>query len=146
MENLTPVQRVAVIAIGLALTLLVMMLVLPWAWKQISEWLPATERDSLGLVPVLLPSKPVVSAAPAVVGVRTWADVSSRVADSADHRRRRLEDMCVSDRDDAAMSAVWPDSGLCSCHARRIRSGLSVSSAMVPAGRDTCPVGRDADH
>ena len=63
MENLTPVQRVAVIAIGLALTLLVAMLVLPWVWKQISEWLPATERDGLGSAPVPLSNEPGALAA-----------------------------------------------------------------------------------
>ena len=52
LENLTPVQRVAVIAIGLALTLLVAMLLLPWAWKQISEWLPATRSTGLALAPM----------------------------------------------------------------------------------------------
>ena len=54
METLTPVQRVAVIAIGLALTLLVAMFLLPWAWKQISEWLPAAETEGLGLAPACL--------------------------------------------------------------------------------------------
>ena len=67
MENLTPVQRVAVIAIGLALTLLVAMLVLPWVWKQISEWLPVTESDDLGSAPVLLPNEPGALAAVALV-------------------------------------------------------------------------------
>ena len=52
METLNPVQRVAVIAIGLALTLLVAMFFLPWAWKQISEWLPAAVTDSLGYAPL----------------------------------------------------------------------------------------------
>lgn len=70
MENLTPVQRVAVIAIGLALTLLVVMLVLPWAWKQISEWLPATEEDGLGSVPAFLPVEPVTRGAPDSVAMR----------------------------------------------------------------------------
>jgi hypothetical protein len=70
LETLTPVQRVAVIAIGLALTLLVAMLVLPWAWKQISEWLPAEERDSLGSVPALLPVESLDQMAPASVDVR----------------------------------------------------------------------------
>lgn len=55
METLTPVQRVAVIAIGLALTLLVAMFFLPWAWKQISEWLPAAATGSVGFVRALLP-------------------------------------------------------------------------------------------
>ena len=40
METLTPVQRVAVIAIGLALTAFVALLILPWFWKQIAGWLP----------------------------------------------------------------------------------------------------------
>jgi hypothetical protein len=40
---------VAVIAIGLALTLLVAMFLLPWAWKQIAEWLPATATRSAGI-------------------------------------------------------------------------------------------------
>jgi hypothetical protein len=48
LETLTPVQRVAVIAIGLALTLLIAMLLLPWAWKQITELLPATATRSAG--------------------------------------------------------------------------------------------------
>jgi len=64
---------VAVIAIGLALTLLVAMLVLPWVWKQISEWLPATERDGLGSVPVLLPNGP--GALEAVAFVAAWPPV-----------------------------------------------------------------------
>jgi hypothetical protein len=70
LETLTPVQRVAVIAIGLALTLLVAMFLLPWAWKQISEWLPATETRSVGLAPVLLTIESVPWAAVAPVGVR----------------------------------------------------------------------------
>jgi hypothetical protein len=37
-----------VIAIGLALTLLVAMFLLPWAWKQITELLPATATRSAG--------------------------------------------------------------------------------------------------
>ena len=73
MENLTPVQRVAVIAIGLALTLLVAMLVLPWVWEQISEWLPATEEDGLGAVPALLPGEPIVLAAATFVDLRAPA-------------------------------------------------------------------------
>lgn len=50
METLTPVQRIAVIAIGLALTLLLAMLLLPWAWKQLSELLPATATRSAGIL------------------------------------------------------------------------------------------------
>ena len=65
METLTPVQRVAVIAIGLALTLLVAMFLLPWAWKQISELLPAVESGSLGAV--LLGLRPVVTLARSAV-------------------------------------------------------------------------------
>ena len=70
METLTPVQRVAVIAIGLALTLLVAMFLLPWAWKQISEWLPATETRSVGLAPALLTIESVPLAAMAPVDMR----------------------------------------------------------------------------
>ena len=69
METLTPVQRVAVIAIGLALTLLVAMFLLPWAWKQISEWLPAT--DSLGSVPAPLSIEFVLPTALAPITVKS---------------------------------------------------------------------------
>ena len=45
MEALTPIQRIAVIAIGLALTLIVAALALPWISKQIDgtpiPWAPA---------------------------------------------------------------------------------------------------------
>jgi hypothetical protein len=34
---------VAVIAIGLALTALVALFILPWVWNQIVEWLPITD-------------------------------------------------------------------------------------------------------
>jgi hypothetical protein len=48
---------VAVIAIGLALTVLVAMFLLPWAWKQLSEWLPvtatATRSAGLTLAPMI---------------------------------------------------------------------------------------------
>ena len=47
MEKLTPVQRVAVIAIGLALTLLVAMFFVPWAWKQVSELVPLAATRSV---------------------------------------------------------------------------------------------------
>jgi len=59
LETLTPVQRVAVIAICLALTALIAMLLVPWVWKQIVERLPATAtpaaRDRVGttFVPVV---------------------------------------------------------------------------------------------
>jgi hypothetical protein len=53
LEKLTPVQRVAVIAIGLALTLLVAMFVLPWAWKQVSELLPLAATRSVEAMIVL---------------------------------------------------------------------------------------------
>jgi hypothetical protein len=52
LETLTPVQRVAVIAICLALTALIAMLLVPWVWTQIVERLPATAtpaaRDRVG--------------------------------------------------------------------------------------------------
>jgi len=55
MEALTPVQRVAVIAIGLALTALLAVLVLPWLSKQISERLPlstpTTQPDTVTVEP-----------------------------------------------------------------------------------------------
>lgn len=59
METLTPVQRVAVIAICLALTALIAMLLVPWVWTRIVERLPATAtpaaRDRVGttFVPVV---------------------------------------------------------------------------------------------
>jgi hypothetical protein len=37
------------------LTLLVSMLLLPWAWKQISEWLPASATRSIGPAAAPLP-------------------------------------------------------------------------------------------
>jgi hypothetical protein len=37
----------------LALTLLVAMFLLPWAWKQISEWLPVAATRSVGYAPAL---------------------------------------------------------------------------------------------
>jgi hypothetical protein len=58
LETLTPVQRVAVIAIGLALTLLVAMFLLPWAWKQLTELLPATSTATRSAGAVLLPAVP----------------------------------------------------------------------------------------
>jgi hypothetical protein len=42
LETLTPVQRVAVIAICLALTALIAMLLVPWVWARIVERLPNT--------------------------------------------------------------------------------------------------------
>ena len=42
MEALTPLQRIAVVAIGLALTLLVAALALPWINKRIEDSLPST--------------------------------------------------------------------------------------------------------
>ena len=63
METLTPVQRIAVIAIGLALTLLVAMLLVPWAWRQISEWLPVAATRIIGPAPAPLPFEPVPPAA-----------------------------------------------------------------------------------
>ena len=55
METLTPVQRVAVIAICLALTLLVAMLLVPWVWTHIVERLPiaATRTPDAMLLPAL---------------------------------------------------------------------------------------------
>jgi hypothetical protein len=52
LETLTPVQRVAVIAICVALTALIAMLLVPWVWTQIVERLPDTPtpaaRDRVG--------------------------------------------------------------------------------------------------
>jgi hypothetical protein len=52
LETLTPVQRVAVIAVCLALTALIAMLLVPWVWTRIVERLPATAtpvvRDRVG--------------------------------------------------------------------------------------------------
>jgi len=59
-----------VIAIGLVLTLLVSVLFLPWAWKQILEWLPATPTRSVGLAPALLSPKLKPAAALFSVDVR----------------------------------------------------------------------------
>ena len=56
METLTPVQRVAVIAIGLALTAFVALLILPWVWKQIVEWLPIADTA--------VPATPLPTATP----------------------------------------------------------------------------------
>ena len=42
METLTPVQRVAVIVIGLALTAIIAALLLPWMSKQIQDRLSPT--------------------------------------------------------------------------------------------------------
>jgi hypothetical protein len=42
MENLTPIQRIAVIVIGLALTAIIAALLLPWMNKQIQDRLPPT--------------------------------------------------------------------------------------------------------
>lgn len=57
METLTPVQRVAAIAIGLTLTVLVATLFLPWAWRQLSDWLPAGGIRVPRPAPVPLPSE-----------------------------------------------------------------------------------------
>ena len=60
METLTPVQRVAVIAIGLALTALVALLLLPWVWKQIDERLPAVATpvtDAVSPAPLRVPDQ-----------------------------------------------------------------------------------------
>jgi hypothetical protein len=54
-ETLTPVQRVAAIAIGLALTALVAAFFIPWAWKQLSDWLPAGGIRVPAPAPVPLP-------------------------------------------------------------------------------------------
>lgn len=70
METLTPVQRIAVIAIGLALTLLVAMLLVPWAWRQISEWLPVAATRSIGPAPAPLPFELVPPAALGPMQVR----------------------------------------------------------------------------
>ena len=80
MEKLTPVQRIMVIAIGLALTLLVSALLLPWIWRQISEWLPATPTRSVGPAPAPLPPElmpPVALVPPAALSP---ADVRPAVA------------------------------------------------------------------
>jgi hypothetical protein len=52
---LTPIQRIAVIAICLALTALIVMLLAPWVWTQIIERLTATATPAPGalLVPPL---------------------------------------------------------------------------------------------
>ena len=81
METLTPVQRVAVIAIGLALTALVALLILPWVWDQIVEWLPSTDTA--------IPATPPPTATPEQVslsgrstgwsmlrGRPTWTDIA----------------------------------------------------------------------
>jgi hypothetical protein len=59
---------VAVIAIGLALTLLVAMFLLPWAWKQITELLPATATRSVGLVSVFTSGARVACAGGGLLG------------------------------------------------------------------------------
>ena len=46
METLTPVQRVAVITICLALTVLIAMLLVPWVWTQIVERFPITATST----------------------------------------------------------------------------------------------------
>jgi hypothetical protein len=71
---------VAVIAIGLALTLLVAMFVLPWAWKQVSEWLPMAETRSAEPVSALLPLEfvPLLARAPSLP--RTGAVTLARAA------------------------------------------------------------------
>jgi hypothetical protein len=68
LETLTPVQRVAVIAIGLALTAFVALLILPWVWKQIVEWLPITDTA--------VPATPLPTATPDRVSL------SGRLTDS----------------------------------------------------------------
>jgi hypothetical protein len=56
LENLTPVQRIAVIAICLALTALIAMLLVPWIWTQIVERATATVTPAPGTT--ILPSFP----------------------------------------------------------------------------------------
>jgi hypothetical protein len=81
LETLTPVQRVAVIAIGLALTALVALLILPWVWKQIAEWLPMTDASGpTTLLPTATPDRVSLaggSISSLVVPVRpTWTGIA----------------------------------------------------------------------
>jgi hypothetical protein len=59
LETLTPVQRVAVIAICLALTALVALFLVPWVWTQIVERLPITATQTPGAM--LWPAGPTVA-------------------------------------------------------------------------------------
>ena len=52
METLTPAQRIATIAIGLVLTAIVAIWVLPWAGDKIAAWLPPT-RTPVPVTPTL---------------------------------------------------------------------------------------------
>ena len=61
METLTPVQRVAVITIGLTLTAVVVVLVLPWVGEQIVNLLPATATPVLATAT----SSPTMTSTPA---------------------------------------------------------------------------------
>jgi hypothetical protein len=78
LENLTPLQRVAVIAICLALTLLVAMLLVPWVWNQFIQQEPATATPALGVA--FLPTFPAASAFPLISSLEMplayWAGAS----------------------------------------------------------------------
>jgi len=60
METLTPAQRVIVIAIGLALTALIAMVLLPWLNQEINERLPDTPTP----LPTSTPTRPQPTKAP----------------------------------------------------------------------------------
>lgn len=77
METLTPVQRVAVIAICLALTLLIAMLLVPYIWTQIVERFPltATPTPSAMLLPVF--PTPTQSPHGASAAVLAWFSSTS---------------------------------------------------------------------
>ena len=78
MEALTPVQRVAVIAIGLVLTLIVVMLVLPWISDKIADWLPFSRAPSPSTaIPGFL-SMPILAHCPNVSGDHTASQAAVR--------------------------------------------------------------------
>jgi hypothetical protein len=65
LETLTPIQRIAVIAICLALTALIAMLLAPWVWNQVSERLIATSTPTPGtsFLPSLSAGRPLFASA-----------------------------------------------------------------------------------
>jgi hypothetical protein len=78
MEALTPVQRVAVIAIGLVLTLIVVMLVLSWISDKIADWLPFLREPSPSTaIPGLL-SAPISARSTDVPGDHTASQAAIR--------------------------------------------------------------------
>jgi tetratricopeptide (TPR) repeat protein len=60
METLTPVQRVAVVTIGLTMTAIIAVIVLPWASKQIEARLPPTSTP----LPATATSPPIPTRSP----------------------------------------------------------------------------------